>query len=154
MKAEHVNPFIMEFQTIFKTVTGIELKVTNKSLKKIGFSTKNTVIMLGITGQLRGNVAINIDRLGAMKIASLMMGGRPVETFDDISKSAVSELGNMIMGRVATAFSGQNIIIDITPPSILTGDNIELMFASLPLITIQFKYEDIEIDLDISVKES
>lgn len=153
LKAEHVNPFIMECLSIFKDVTGISLKVANKSLKKTALSTKNTVIMLGVTGDLRGNVAINIDREGAKKVASLMMGGIPVVNFDDIAKSAVSEFGNMIMGRVATSFSVQDIIIDITPPTILTGDNIELLFASVPIISIQFNYENIEIDFDISISE-
>jgi chemotaxis protein CheX len=151
MKAEHINPFITECQSMFNEVAGIPLKVTGTTLKQSPLSTKTVVIMLGVTGDLRGNVAINIDIEGAKKIASNMMGGMPVAEFDEISKSAVSELGNMIMGRVCTAFSNQGVTIDITPPSLLTGQNIQLMFSQLPLLSVAFKHEDFELDFDISV---
>lgn len=151
MQAEHINPFITGFQTVSQEVAGIAFQTTHKALKQTPLSSKNVIVMLGVTGDLRGNVAININEEGAMKIASNMMGGLPVETFDDIAKSAVSELGNMIMGRVCTILSQQNLVIDITPPSLLTGENIQLSFAKLPLLSVSFSYENIEVDFDISV---
>jgi chemotaxis protein CheX len=62
----------------------------------------------------------------AKNIASVMMGGMPVDEFDEISRSAVSEMGNMIMGNTSTLFANQSVNIDITPPSLLTGEKIEL----------------------------
>jgi chemotaxis protein CheX len=151
MQAEHINPFITECQSMFNEVAGIPLKVTNKSIKHTPLSTKQVVIMLGVTGDLRGTVAINIDEEGAKRIASNMMGGVPVPVIDEISKSAVSELGNMIMGRVCTVFSKQGLMIDITPPSLLTGQNIQLTFSQLPLLSVKFAHDDIEVDFDISI---
>lgn len=151
MQAQHINPFIAGFQAITQEVAGIPFKPTNKSLKQRPVSSKNVIIMLGVTGDLRGNVAINIDETTAMKIASNMMGGMAVESFDEIAKSAVSELGNMVMGRVCTAISEQGLLIDITPPSLLTGDNLQLSFAKLPLLSVTFKHEEWEVDFDISI---
>ncbi|PLS19094.1 chemotaxis protein CheX [Bacillus sp. M6-12] len=151
MKAEHINPFITECQSMFQEVAGIPLKVAGTTLKQSPTSNKNVVIMLGVTGDLRGNVAINIDEEGVKYIASQMMGGMPVVELDEMTKSAISELGNMIMGRVCTAFSTKGTFIDITPPSLLTGDNIQLTFSQLPLLSITFKHENIEVEFDISI---
>ena len=39
-----------------------------------------------------------------------------------MAKSALSELGNMILGNAATILSGDNVLIDITPPTLGTGN--------------------------------
>ena len=54
-------------------------------------------------------------------IASKMMY-MEVKELDEISTSAICELGNMIMGNASTAFSVKNIGIDITPPTMCEGD--------------------------------
>lgn len=151
MQAQHINPFIAGFQAITQEVGGISFKSVNTTLKQTTMASKNVIIMLGVTGDLRGNVAINLDETTAMQIASNMMGGMPVASFDEIAKSAVSELGNMVMGRVCTAISEQGLSIDITPPSLLMGDNLQLSFTKLPLLSVTFKHEEMEVDFDISV---
>lgn len=78
-------------------------------------------IMLGITGELTGQVCIVFDFDVARDIASRMMMGMPVTEIDDMAKSALSELGNMIMGNAATLLSSNKIMIDITPPTLATG---------------------------------
>ncbi len=47
--------------------------------------------------------------------------GMPVTELDDMAMSAISELGNMIMGNAATIFSTKGIVIDITPPTVCRG---------------------------------
>jgi len=153
MKAEYINPFIQGIHEIFNEVTHIPLSVTGKSLKKTKKASGNLVIMIGITGDLKGNVAINLDEQVAKRIASNMMGGMPVETLNEIAISAVSELGNMIMGRVSTFFSHRNIAIDITPPTLLRGEKLEINYSTFPLLTICFSSEDIQIHFDIAIHE-
>jgi chemotaxis protein CheX len=48
-----------------------------------------------------------------------MMMGMPVDTLkDDMAKSAVSELANIISGNVATIFAGKEVVVDIKPPQL------------------------------------
>ena len=54
------------------------------------------------------------------------MMGMPVEALDDMASSALCELSNMIMGSTATLFSTQKIVMDITPPISLYGNNLKL----------------------------
>jgi chemotaxis protein cheX len=78
--------------------------------------------MIGITGELKGQVIMAFEFNKALDVASKMMMGMQVTALDDMSISAISELGNMIMGNAATIFSTKGYVIDITPPSVCHGD--------------------------------
>jgi len=70
-----------------------------------------------------------------------MMMGCEVNELDDMALSAISELGNMIMGNAATIFSQNAKLIDITPPTAVKG-NVSFMTQGLtniamPLITAE-----------------
>lgn len=152
MKAEHINPFIEETKNIFNEVAQINISPYKTSVKNTPITTKNVVVMIGVTGTLKGTVAVNLDEQFARKIASNMMCGMPVSELDEISMSAVKELFNMIMGRVATAFSEQSESIDITPPNMLIGEKIKLSIAFTPLLSIKFKYNEYDMDFDIAIR--
>ena len=93
-------------------------------------------IIVGVTGKIKGQVTFSISREIACKIASCMMMGMPVKELDEMSKSALAELGNMIMGNTATIFYGKGLQIDITPPSILTGDNMQFSTNGTQTVTV------------------
>lgn len=76
-----------------------------------------------------------------------------IEKLDEISLSALSELGNMIFGNAATVLSTKGIIVDITPPSIIQG-SFKLSSAHAKNICVPLSYDsDRTIELDISIKK-
>ena len=81
-----------------------------------------------------------------------MMMGMPVTELNDLSISAISELGNMIMGNTATILSTKGIGIDITPPTICRG-NISITTSYAKNICIPFSYNNkVILELDIAIK--
>lgn len=118
---------------------------------------KRTVIdnsvaaILGLTGQLSGQVIIRFTEENAKKIASIMMMGMAVEGLDDMALSALSELGNMILGGASTALASAGILTDITPPAILHG-SVQIKQSYAETITIPLIAEDLRIVLDITLK--
>lgn len=108
------------------------------------------VILIGVTGEMRGQVVLSIDEKKACEIASRMMMGMPVPELDDMAISAISELGNMIMGNAATVFSVRNIGIDITPPTVGRGTGkIYTMYTkniAIPLLT-----DDSEVFMEMNI---
>jgi chemotaxis protein CheX len=124
MKAEYINPFIQAAQGVFKTLLDIDAKLGKIYLKSSQFSVSDMIIMIGVVGEIRGQVCLELTSETAGKIASTMMGGIQVVDMDEIATSAIAELGNMIMGNTCTIFSKNKIKIDITPPTILRGDKI------------------------------
>ena len=116
-----INPFIEASLNVIKTVCNLDVTIGKPEISKTEFNESSVIIMLGIVGQVKGQVLIDMSEESAKKLASGMMMGMPVEVLDEMSLSAISELGNMIMGNTATLFSKNDIIIDITPPSTIRG---------------------------------
>jgi chemotaxis protein CheX len=76
-------------------------------------------IQIGVTGHMTGDIVFGLSKPVALKIVSAMMGGFAITEIDDIGKSAISELGNMISGNACTMLYNQGVQIDITPPRVL-----------------------------------
>jgi chemotaxis protein CheX len=155
MKAEYINPFIEASQRIIAETTGLSPKVGKIYIKNTPFKGDNVVVLIGLTGSIQGNVTLSLKRTLACKIASAMMGGIPVVELDELTKSAVSELCNMILGNTANIFYKNNIAIDITPPTVLTGENMEFSPSKSVIICIPLEFECGEtMEIDITYKEN
>jgi chemotaxis protein CheX len=154
MKVDYINPFIEASQSIISETTGLRPAIGKAYVKNIPYKGDGVVVMIGLTGAIQGNAAISLKKSLACNIASAMMGGMPVPELDEIAKSAVSELCNMILGNAASIFSRNNIEIDITPPTMLTGENIELSPSKSVIVCIPLEFEGGEkLEIDISYKE-
>ena len=126
LDVNHINPFLQSSISIFESVTQIKPSVGKPGLASLDFMDATFVIQVGVTGELKGQVLIVMSIDNAKDIASKMMMGMPDNELDDLATSALSELGNMIMGNTATIFSTQNTHIDITPPMALVGSQLRL----------------------------
>ena len=58
----------------------------------------------------------------AKYIASTMMLGVPVEKFNDLVKSAIREMANMLTARAATQYAQMGFEVDITTPELMIED--------------------------------
>ena len=140
ISVEHINPFLLSAQQILAQVCMIQTKVGQLSKENISIHDEAVFIMLGITGEMTGQVCIVFDVNEAKDIASRMMMGMPVAEIDDMAKSALSELGNMIMGNAATLLANNNISIDITPPTLGIG-NAELSSPNVTSLKVPLVYD-------------
>lgn len=151
INVNHINPFLIAASKIFKEMCFIEPKVGKPYIKDPIFLDNTLIIMIGFTGKMKGHVLIAFEHDIACDIASKMMM-MPVTEMDDLSKSAISELGNMILGNAATIFSTQGIAIDITPPTIGTG-TMAFSHTYTKNICIPLEYDDDKtIEVNIAIK--
>lgn len=151
MKAEYINPFVEISTDIIKKTTGLCPVLGKIYVKDTPYKSDNVLVMIGLTGKISGSVVINFSKNVACNIASAMMMGMPVPELDEIAKSAIGELCNMILGNTATVFSQKGINIDITPPTILIGDNIELTVHKSLIVCVPILFEDgTKVEIDIS----
>lgn len=120
LSAEHINPFLFAAKKVLQEVCFIEASIQKPVLKAASFDQNSWVIMIGVTGEMKGQVLIGMEEVNACAIASKMCMTE-IHEIDDFSASALSELGNMIMGNAATVFSSNGIGIDITPPTLSHG---------------------------------
>jgi chemotaxis protein CheX len=134
MKAELVNTFIKAFIIVSEMTLGERPTMTKTFKKTATSSLLDIAVVVGITGDIRGQVVINFSKETGMAIASKMMGGRPITELDNISNSALSEIGNMVMGTASTDLSQIGVTTDITPPNLIIGEHMSMTSKDKTLI--------------------
>lgn len=155
MKVEYINPFIEASKSIINQLTGLNPSLGKVYIKSVPYKGDNVVVIIGLTGTIQGNVVISFRRTLACKIASTMMMGMPVSELDEMAKSAIAELCNMILGKTASIFSQNNLDINITPPTILIGEKMELTTSKAVIICIPLDFGNDDImEIDISYREN
>lgn len=151
MDIAYINPFIAATSSVFKQTTGLEISIGKLYLKPSTYCLSGIIIVVGIVGTIKGKALLYIDNDFARKIASSMMMGMPVNELDELAKSALSELANMILGNTATIFSKNGYKIDITPPSILTGTNVEITSDKQQTICIPLIIENNKCPMELCI---
>lgn len=151
VNVEHINPFLMASTKILKEMCYIDAKVGKPYIKNPAFFSDTMIILIGFTGEMRGQAMIAFENSIACDIASKMIM-MPITEMDELAKSAICELGNMIMGNTATIFSTKGIAIDITPPTVANGSmSFSTTYASN--ICVPLEYDDGKIiEIDIAIK--
>jgi chemotaxis protein CheX len=155
MNVEYINPFIEASQQVFQMMTGIKPTLGKVHLKNSPYPSDSVAVIVGLTGKLRGQVIMSLNIKTALSIASIMMGGMQIEKFDDMPRSAISELGNMIMGNTATILFAKGIGIEITPPSLLMGEKITVSQSNMKTICVPLNLGgNGKITIDISLESN
>lgn len=154
MNVEYINPFINVSVNLLNMVCNVEAKRGQIFIKESTFFAERVVIIIGIAGEFKGQVFFSMDESTACKIASTMMFGMEVNELDDMAKSAIAELGNMIMGNVSTEFFNNGTKIDITPPTILVGKDMAVSTKGVRTICIPLILDNLgKVEIDVSLTE-
>lgn len=131
----------------------VDVAIQKPILKEAKFDHDNWVIIIGVTGEMRGQVLIGMTEETACAIASKMCM-MEVKTIDDFASSAIGELGNMIMGNAAIVFSSNGVGIDITPPTLSHGEvSFTNNFAKTLCVPMVFADGSGSIDLFLALRQ-
>ena len=152
LSVELINPFLATAKKILSEVCFVEVKIEKPVLKEASFDKSNWVIIVGVTGELHGHVLLCMTEKQACAIAS-KMAMMEITQMDDFASSAVSELGNMIMGNVATVFSSSGIGIDITPPTLSNG-NVSFATKGTKTLCVPLVFDGGGLDLYLALQQA
>lgn len=125
MEAVYVNPILSACSTILKTLLFEDIKLGELKLVKNHHLDGSLVIVIWMTGDFDGRFIFSMPRKTAAKIASIMMG-QEVTELDEISKSAIAEMSSMILGRSGILYAKKNINVNISYPTMVEGDTINI----------------------------
>jgi len=153
MRAEYVNSFIGAARSVIQDLCNTEAKLGKIYIRQAPLSVANVVIMVGVVGEVVGQVYFELSASTAKSLASLMLGGMQIDELDELGKSAISEMGNMIMGNAGVLLADYNIDFEITPPSLLTGEKIQIS-SKYPTLVIPLEIGEWgQLAINVSVKE-
>ena len=145
MDVRYINPFIGQPDCRWLLMSSWERFISRFSYND------NIMVIVGV--RANGAVALVMNLSTAKNIASKMMGGMKLDTLDEMGKSAISELTNMILGNTATILFNRGISVEITPPSTLMGDNIEVSTGKRKTVRIPLLLGSAgEIIIDVSLE--
>lgn len=153
MDVKYINPFIESFTKVMTQMGFGNVQIGKLSVKAREIYGSGVLVVLGIMGDITGNVVYMIDSEDAKKIASTLLMGTPVDKLDDMAKSALSELTNMLTANAATAFFYIGTIINISTPTMLLGENLSVTMNSVPVLCIQLLADNIPIEINISFEK-
>lgn len=152
MNVEHINPFIQASRAVLKSAANMDFPLGKVYLKTSPYSSETVVVVVGLMGALRGQVHFSMDKPVALKIASAMMMGMPITELDEMSKSAIAESANMILGNAATLLYEKGLKVEITPPSLMMGSNIQISTPNMKTLCIPLLLSTGgQIELDIAL---
>jgi chemotaxis protein CheX len=151
MNAKHINAICRATENILVNHFGVEVKPLKPRLEQLAVPSNEVSVILGVNGQLNGQIICSINMQTAKNIVGVMMGGLTVDDLDDIGWSAIQEFGNWVAGTTATELSKEAVIIDVTPPIINEG--ISKFRSARQFITVPLDSKIGLLDVQISVKE-
>jgi chemotaxis protein CheX len=153
MDVNYLNPIINSFVNVMPQLGLPNVEKKGVSLKGRFIESPGVVIIVGIIGDIKGNVIYGLSLEDAKRIASTMMMGMPVDEFNELAQSAISELTNMLTANVATNFSQDNIIINISTPTLVHGQ-FTANASSDKVVCVTIGVGDMTIEVNISMEKN
>lgn len=150
MNVEYINPFLAALKNVFNTMVDLPFTIKNPSLKK-GWDTAHDVNgVIGISGQVKGQVVVSFPQPIALTVASTLLG----EKISEVGRScadAIGEIANMVAGDAKKDFPEKDTTISI--PTIIIGRNRSVFPTDVPVISIPCRTTGGEFVVEIAVEK-
>lgn len=102
-----------------KSILPMTIAIDSPALFKDSVLHSSMSVLIGMTGDIKGRLVIDGTPQTFSSIGEFMYG---MQLEGEMLESFTGELGNMIAGHLATNASQYELIMDITPPTVLVGD--------------------------------
>lgn len=152
-RLDYVRGFILAATRVIAEVVGEE-PVAGSPLFQIGplVHLGDVNVSLGITGDIPGRVNYGMDLQTSLNIAAAMLM-EPVSAHDEMSISALQELGNMISGNARTYLAQLNVASDITPPKTVVGQDISANWHRIRAMSIPLTMSHGTLTLVVGIRQ-
>ncbi|MCA9409849.1 MAG: chemotaxis protein CheX [Candidatus Omnitrophica bacterium] len=154
MKVEYINPFIESAIEILRQTTGMSVERGTPTLDTGQFNAPDLSVVLGIVGDMQGQVIFGIELNTAHGIVGRMLGGVEVKELDELGMSAIAELGNMITGNATGRFEKMKVTMDISPPTVLTGQGVKISWPLHRALVVPLNTEVGDVTISVNLEEN
>lgn len=101
------------------SVIPIQFDVLAPSLTTQPYEQKELSVLIALLGDVRGRLIIDTNEGTVSKIGEAMFG---MKIEGEMIESFTGELGNMVAGNLCTLLEKDSLTLDISPPTVLTGE--------------------------------
>lgn len=126
-----------DVREIFVTMVGTEISSSETTVSMSKF-TDSVSAMVGFAGNYNGMISLNAPQSLAIVFASQMLGMEIPECNDDVT-DALGELANMIGGSFKHHFVKNGQEVQLSTPSVISGDEYLMTVNSQNTIALAFE---------------
>src|SRR5512133_1482500 len=143
-----MNPFVEAAAEVLEKEVSAKVERGTLSLQKSAMTSDEITVLLSLVGQVQGVVLYGLSIETALHLVSKMMGQEFTE-FDNLAQSGIAELGNVITGCATVKLSKEGFAAEISPPTLVQGQGIQISTLDFPRVVVQLKTEmgDITVNL-------
>jgi chemotaxis protein CheX len=149
-----LNPFFSSAYDVVEEMSGLEVTRGELRLhKNPTYTSQGFAVIIGVTGTLEGRVIIDMEKATALKFAEIM-NMEDIGEFNELVKSSMGEIGNMISGRAISKLQDTGFDFNITPPTLFEGEQMTISTPVLPTLVVPIiaEFGKIEINLAFQSK--
>ena len=116
--SKHVQMILNGTIASLTTVIPVKLEVLAPSMTVQPYEQKELSVLIGLVGGVKGRLIIETST-DVIAIIGQAMFGMSIE--GEMIESFTGELGNMVAGNLCTLLEKDGLILDISPPTVMTG---------------------------------
>lgn len=152
INAEYVNPFLEAASAVFKSILNVDLRRGKLAIKESPSPSMNVAIIIGITGNITGEVVYSMEFNMVYKIAQILAPGLSEEQIKVEYKDIVGELANMITGNAMNLFASSGKRIEITTPTVVEGKSFTITMIKQTTLAINLYSPMGQLEMNIALK--
>jgi chemotaxis protein CheX len=141
MDVKFINPFLEGTVEVLTKMAFVNPKPGKPYLKKNNLAKGDVSGIIGITGTIRGSLALSFSTGSILKIVSNMLGEEITAINGDI-RDAVGEITNMVSGAARKRIETMGFSLSASIPTVVSGKEHSIMHVmGGPSVVIPFEME-------------
>jgi chemotaxis protein CheX len=142
MDVKFINPFLEGTIEVLTTMAFVKPRPGKPYLKKDNLAKGDVSGIIGITGTIKGSLALSFSSGSILKIVSNMLGEEITSINGDI-RDAVGEITNMVSGAARKRIEAMGFSLSASIPTVVSGKEHSIMHVlGGPSVVIPFEIEE------------
>ena len=130
---------------VLMAMTGLEVKLLKITPVDPAASSSEYGVFLKVTGFADCSILMDFDLKTGLALASRLAGKNFEGTFSEEAKSALCELGNIVIGNAMTSLDSTKAAGNVTPPSFTQGRTLDSYMPKAPGVHL------ISLDVEVGI---
>ena len=151
MRYDYVQPFVTSAREILEQVLLGSTAAGTVALSPSPPPATGVAAIVGVMGdESEGRVLYEMSRSTALAIATEMNDEQQTE-LGNLAKDTLSELASMMTGRAISVLNDQGHRLRVSPPTVITGDNITISNSELETMVVPLSTAHGEVIVNVAM---
>ncbi len=153
MNVRFLNPFLDAAHQVLQAETDLTVSKGKIELEKSALTTEDITVLISLIGEVQGVVLYGLSQRTGLEIVARMMG-QEFEAFNDLARSGIAEMGNVITGRASIFLAEGGLEATISPPTVIEGAGAEISTVDFSRVVVPLETEAGKITVHLALRES